>query len=307
MPQIMLYIDGNPLELLPTDGKGLLHHLFCMSSLISRALAFLDTPLRHIPSETKSLYVVQGEYGLVDRDLVIGSSDATTCIILCALGQTAVSPPSALVCHIDERIHKSHAAIARALLHLAPGADVYLAGGYSDPRGVGEGVAAATLLLLHALPQPMHLQLCCVGDLNTDSATGAPRSTSLALDLRGTRPSAAAAPFPAAFDCGGGGRPLLPARQAQLWQAEDSSQWRSVYDAKRRVMTLVVTEGGVGELRRRQFEKLQRCDDATLLQLTSTSPEHEPPGFVPGEAGHGWEDGARECALREEFLVPVMV
>ncbi|CAH1970861.1 unnamed protein product [Acanthoscelides obtectus] len=122
-----------------------------------------------------SLYVMAREYAVVTpknhRVIILGSDEATTCIILivrdCNTGATGLA-------HLDNvgLIEQHIKEIMNSLQRLSEECSqnkysIYLVGGYSDPRGLSEEIFVGILETLQKVHQEMHLQLACIGDANT--------------------------------------------------------------------------------------------------------------------------------------------
>lgn len=201
----------------------------------------------------------------------LGSTDATTCVIA-----VLIDPPSgtAAAAHFDSASAASVASVG-ALLRGMAAPLLFLAGGYCDARGQGPRDAEALLHRFHTTQLPISLRLCACGRANTDAA-GAPRCQALALDL------ATLAPYPAHFADRG---PLPLPRLAQLWLRDDPSAMQQIYGSPSNRLVLHLYGGGVNQELLRYLEYILRQEPRRLVELVSTSPEHEGPGFVEGGLG----------------------
>lgn len=278
-----------------------------------------------IPLGDKIIYACQGEEATCSAGEAawLASSDATTCIIAVlaaapdlassaqAAGEAAAAPCGtstagtvrsglARVVHHDEG---TPAGATLAGLGCCA-ARLWLAGAYEDAGGMGRAAAARLLRCLERSSARLHVQLACLGVLNT-AADGSPLSTSLAVDLRSlaARPAAPHPPHRRG--------PLLPPRMAQ-WafttahsgsgdgavgaegnegneDIEDRGRrpLRSVYDAAAQRMELALWRGRPAPHALWYAGRMLQLPDALLLHRCSTSPAHEPPHFVAGEPDAG--------------------
>lgn len=164
------------------------------------------------------LCVLQGEAAVARLDsapwcngLLIGSQDATTCLVVVLASQECV-----FAAHLDDVVLGAHdlALLARALGTMQQPC-LWLVGGYCDAHGLGPSLAAGLLQLLHSLPQHIRVQLCCVGPANT-SADGRPLSCSLVVNTR------TMTPHPWLFHDRG---PQLPRRMAAMHCCRCETAW----------------------------------------------------------------------------------
>ena len=231
--------------------------------------------------ELPALKVYQREWALVgpETPCVLGSSEATTCIIVVlrhpATGRCAVA-------HLDDSSVGDRAAIEALVRKVCRGAapgpggrdevDLYAVGAYNDRAGVGrKNLVALALLLLEMRTTVFRLQLACLGDKNT-TADGAPRLTYLAFDTRAGAPRFANLPE----------GPRYIERSARLWMQLMQGRGGGLVE-------VFDEEGGNLVFHERRFSLpadaidsmrgLCSMPDKVLLKYTSTSPEHEDPAY----------------------------
>lgn len=242
-----------------------------------RCSHFLGAPVSLSP-RCKSVHVVQNEAAVVstrnDQQVAyIGSTDATTCVIV-ALVDTAAG--LAAVAHFDTDSAACRHSLRACLPEGMAAPVLYMVGGYADAGGAGRRTCAALLAFFHAAPQPIMLRLLCAGRLNTDPA-GAPRCQSLAVCLR------TGAPHPAHFPDRG---PMIPQRLAQLWvRRESEPKLEHVYDTPSgRIAPSLLVGAPHHSVRRYVAFLLQLSEDdpKEFLRRISTSPDEEGPGFMQG-------------------------
>ncbi|XP_041987784.1 protein N-terminal asparagine amidohydrolase isoform X2 [Aricia agestis] len=223
------------------------------------------------------LYVAQREMAAAvphDKNVtIIGSDDATTCIIVIVKhsGSGAVS-----LAHFDgSGTAEAAAAMVAKTQQLAVGypegrLELQLVGGFTDPHRYSDKLFANIMLSFHRLTEEIDLTLACCCELNTalGGSAPAPLVTGVGLDLR------AGEIFPANFPDKG---PELPLRSARAFTGgPNSTQVLDIYD------------NGIGMLRIGPFnyDPLRSVDlwlqqsDEFILQHLSTTPTLEPPHFV---------------------------
>lgn len=128
------------------------------------------------------LCLFQGEEAAVDAKqlpLVIGSQDATTCLIT-----LVYCPVEQLVwcAHVDgQDLGVQDVSSLTSLLPRMQQPQLYLVGAYCNHTGAGPAAAQAFLQLMHFLPAAMQLRLCCIAAANTAS-DGSPRCCQLVLN-----------------------------------------------------------------------------------------------------------------------------
>ncbi|KAH7615939.1 hypothetical protein NADE_000776 [Nannochloris sp. 'desiccata'] len=302
------------------NGKplGLEAGISCASDLVSilglelksRCDAFLDSPAC-VYNYTETIHVVQGEYAEISLDKnvnVLGSSDATTCLIAVLLDHPS---RRAAVYHHDKSTVQLAENVIQGILPEMQSPDLYLVGAAltnNDSSNNMSVTAVLTLLqVLHSLPLFINLKLFCALEWNTYPIKRAPRCQSLAVSLMhsphqqleslATSITATAFPVPP-----GGWKdrgPLIIPRLAQIWLICDKNKRRdSVYDADKGQWTIKILEGAVRKERREgetEYSTLERppnsiwldfrvldLSDADLLRVCSTSPECELP-HIAGE------------------------
>ncbi|KAG7671580.1 hypothetical protein KSW81_003712 [Nannochloris sp. 'desiccata'] len=260
---------------------------------------------------TETIHVVQGEYAEISLDKnvnVLGSSDATTCLIAVLLDHPS---RRAAVYHHDKSTVQLAENVIQGILPEMQSPDLYLVGAAltnNDSSNNMSVTAVLTLLqVLHSLPLFINLKLFCALEWNTYPIKRAPRCQSLAVSLMhsphqqleslATSITATAFPVPP-----GGWKdrgPLIIPRLAQIWLICDKNKRRdSVYDADKGQWTIKILEGAVRKERREgetEYSTLERppnsiwldfrvldLSDADLLRVCSTSPECELP-HIAGE------------------------
>lgn len=223
------------------------------------------------------LYVGQREFAAVvphDKNVnIIGSDDATTCIIVVVRhsGSGAVA-----LAHLDGNgSAEAASAMVLRVQQLAMGypegrLELQLVGGFTDARRISEDLFANIMLSFHRLDVEIDLTLACCCELNTALGGGspAPLVMGVGVDIRGGDL------FPATFPDKGPGLPLRGART--IAGGVHSSQVIDIYD------------NTVGMLRIGPFnyDPLRGVDlwleqpDEFILRHLSTSPSAEPPHFV---------------------------
>ena len=258
---------------------------------------------------TKSLHVVQGEFArcaLTDVR-VIGSTDATTCLI--AVAVDAASPHlTASVCHFDEatvhienRITNLVAGMTAPYLYLV-GATPHRPSHRCHPSASVATTAKLLETLHYEITTPIIVKLFCVLKWNGDASNnGAPLFQSLALSLSlfpgmgghiGNVRALHVPPGPQGWPDRG---PLLHARLAQGCFAEEHRLLKlerkmsmsshecvglsedSIYDEIEECMCFRLFLGSA--LPRHVLDQIQSVaelrDDHEFLQRVSTTPEHE--------------------------------
>jgi Protein N-terminal asparagine amidohydrolase len=218
------------------------------SELKSSCKAFLDSPACVFSSET--VHVTQGECAeiFVENNVqVLGSSDATTCVIAVLTDQPS---GRAIVCHHDESTVKLAKNITQGIVPGMQSPELYLVGGAlvnTDGCSTISFATVTTLLqVFHSLALPIRLKLFCALEWNTDPVTRAPRCQSLAVSLKN---SPQGATFTAtAFAVPPGGwkdrGPLIIPRLAQIWlNYSRDTHLRSVYDAEKDQWAIKLLEG----------------------------------------------------------------
>lgn len=240
------------------------------------AAALLAAPPRALGPQGL-LYVMQREYAAtmpLDKNVtIIGSDDATTCIIAVVRhsGSGAVS-----LAHLDGTGTEEAAAnMVGKLQQLALGypegrMELQLVGGFTDPHRYSDDLFANIMLSFHRLSVEVDLTLACCCELNTalGAAGAAPLLCGVGVDVR------SGDLFPATFPDKG---PDLPLRSARcITGGQHVGQVLDIYD------------NALGMLRIGPFnyDPLRGVDlwleqsDEFILQHLSTTPTLEPPHFV---------------------------
>jgi hypothetical protein len=194
IPQMVLFVNGVRLDDECIDTLGFL------DAVKSRNREFLASDHIEIPTKDKPYIILtQGEYINIEYDcnMLLGSADATTCVIIAF--HDPISRRASLA-HLDESILTSTPnspppPFLTSLLHnMTYMTSCHIIGAYLDTQGIGLRTANHLLHLLHlSTSLPIALSTCCIGPFNTAATTGsegvqgrevdAPLSQSLALHL----------------------------------------------------------------------------------------------------------------------------
>lgn len=208
-----------------------------------------------------------------DHSYTLGSSDATTCVIV------------VIVCHGARRAWCAHhdantvrrgwggGALADGVRQWGlegQAADVYLVGAFQEASGVSAAVAHGVLAALRKCPLRLTVRLACILHANTTPA-GGPASLHVAVD------AASGAAHPATFADRG---PELPRRMAYAMMRPDDDELPQVYRADEHRLVLPGFSWRVPARVVDHFRRSLEQSDADFLLYNSTSPEHEPPNFV---------------------------
>lgn len=137
-------------------------------------------PLHSCP--TANLCLLQGEAATVDASqlpgLLIGSQDATTCLVVilwCPLSSQAWAA------HVDQCLSSGDMTLLNDSLQRMQQPTLYISGGYCDQKNLGLSLAQNILQQFHSLSYSIRLQLLCAGSINT-AADGSPCVCQLVLD-----------------------------------------------------------------------------------------------------------------------------
>ncbi|KAF6253475.1 N-terminal asparagine amidohydrolase-domain-containing protein [Scenedesmus sp. NREL 46B-D3] len=267
----MLYVNGT---LLSSISLEMIHGLACMQQATSNFLQQLDSSSTVPDNNGPYLCLMQGEEACVDSrqlpGLVIGSQDATTCMVA-----IISCPATQLVwcAHLDQQLlGKDDVTLLLDSLSNMQQPQLYLAGAYCDTKSLGPATAQAFLQLLHSLQVAIHLQLACVAAANT-APDGSPHSCCLVLD------TASQTPYPWVFANRGPEVPRRLAAQHCRWHS--NHLLLNIWCPQQRALALPAFDATcLSSWQVMQHERLLWLPDAQLLQLISTSPEHEPAWFV---------------------------
>lgn len=267
----MLNVDGKPLKTKPAKNKKALTLLpqIVKSSSLQRAseqFGQATASLSAADAPHKNVCVLQGEYAEVDltkEELLLASTDATTCCII-----ALIAPKQwALIAHLDERCSQQLAVLVPLLSDRAGAAQAFLTGGYGDR---GEAVTEELLKALHALSRlSVDVRLAAVGALNQDADTRAIRHRGLALD------TATCCAWPVTMQDRG---PLVAMRAARPFSPV-SSCMEPIYAAATQQLCIPPVHLDTHSLNRAELLQMVALPDAELVQQSSTSPEQEGPGF----------------------------
>lgn len=135
------------------------------------------------------LYVLQREFAATTADDnnvdIIGSDDATTCIIVIVKHSTSQATALAhfdglgqyknllsllfvyFIADIEEIVPKMIERVMELSQHSEDGIELQLVGGYSDEQNYSEDIFYNIIRVFHLQPVNVFLTLACVGDLNT--------------------------------------------------------------------------------------------------------------------------------------------
>lgn len=220
------------------------------------------------------LCILQGEEASMDAKqlpgLIIGSQDATTCmvaILSCPVTQQV------WCAHLDQDLlAQEDISLLQHSLSIMQQPQLYLAGAYCDAKGRGPATAQSFLQLLHSLQTPIHLQLACVAAANT-APDGSPHCCCLVLE------TASHTPRPWGFADRGPEVPRRMAAQHCRWYSNKALL--NVWCPQQQQLALPTFDPTVlSSWQVMQYERLLLLPEDQLLQLTSTSPKHEPAWFA---------------------------
>lgn len=168
------------------------------------ASKLLDTAVATTASENVvQICAIQGESALMSLGshyatrermphILVGSEDATTCIIVIIHERTC---NSFFACHVDEASVDDVDSFDEALEKMvkcsrdnnaSPSFALYLVGGYDEPKRAGPTTARKLLNYFHhnANTLAFDLRLCAVSSSNTNPKTGFPIARSMIMDTR---------------------------------------------------------------------------------------------------------------------------
>ena len=153
----------NGMELAPNRKKVGLSEIITTPSSIQ----VLSGPAIEVPTNTRSVCVLQSESCTVPwhHGGVVGSQDATTCVIvfvLCGYGVT--------VLHFDESTSVSDDYLSKALTGITTSesdVQLHMVGGYDDEKNIGRQVIENLLSFFHFHPVRFTLVTAMVSKLNT--------------------------------------------------------------------------------------------------------------------------------------------
>jgi len=228
--------------------------------------------------------VLQGEVARLDiraeadHELLVGSEDATTCVV--AVAECAVAGVLATA-HFDEGTCTPGCAAQLLAGMVAP--VLFLCGAYADGKGTGARVAAELLTSLHHMDVRIDVRLACLGRRNT-CPSGKPLARDLLYDQRG----GVAAPLRVCVPVEGEAGEPLPGytlRHARMWlSAGDGEDFgprlHEVYSSDSgRAVTVPRFEYQLDKRRSEFFYLCLGIPDDVMLEHTSTSPTDERPEF----------------------------
>nr|CAH7718030.1 unnamed protein product [Callosobruchus chinensis] len=268
---MVLFINEEQQPKYPMDTKTLFDSFSEYKTSGNNFSALPSTLVRH----TGSLYVMQQEYAAVaPRNKVVdimGSDDATTCIIIIVRDRN--SGATALA-HLDNPpgVEKAVEKIIKNLQHLSDACsqgkyDIYLVGGYQDPKGLSEQLFGEIFKTVQKLPQEIHLKLACIGEANTvvKNRTPWPKVYGVAVKID------TGEIFPATFEEKGPDEIL---RHVKILAG--TSDIMNIYDNQSNIIKI----GPFSYTPFHGMEYLLKVSDEVVLQHTSTSPDVEPSDYV---------------------------
>ena len=170
----MLTVQGEPLPV-HTDGYELFKQLENSEELLAANNDFVakitvgEEDKRQEILDRKCIVVLQREIAMVQTNeeppLLIGSEDATTCVI--AVAECRETGWACSV-HIDDGITLMRETVELLLSGMKKPV-LYLVGGYCDKEGTGPEVGASLLHELHCNEHVIDVKLACIGSRNTFS------------------------------------------------------------------------------------------------------------------------------------------
>ena len=231
---------------------------------------FLDRPA---PEAVKTVHVLQGEYAVVrtlqeTMPLRISSSEATTC---CLVAMNCRQSGRAGIAHFDQPGAEDAECLTTLMRDMIE-PDLYIVGSFTEATGCGTRTAKQLLQTLQNCDTPVHIQLACIGPMNT-TAIGAPKSTNLALTFDKTQ--VCASPCPEQLDKG----PQALQRLARLW-TQTASNLIEVYDTSAQKINVVDLDVRLTTQQMQTFKALVQLPDSQLLNYVSTSPGYEASTFA---------------------------
>ena len=278
----MLTVQGEPLPV-HSDGRELFVHLENSEELLPANNDFVakiaagEDDKRQEILDRKCIVVLQREMAMVQTNdeppLLIGSEDATTCVIAVA---DCRETGWACSIHVDD-----NTLIRETVELLLSGMKkpvLYLVGAYCDKQGTGPEVGASLLRELHCNETAIDVKLACIGSRNT-SPEGKPIARDLLFDTETLRPS----PSRVATKCKGESRKLpgFTLRHARLWlDMQDRGVPTPMYDNATKMMAIPAFEYELDARSASFFLAMLQMDSGDMLQHTSTSPEDERQEFA---------------------------
>eukprot|EP00892_Ulva_mutabilis_P003346 jgi/Ulvmu1/1383/UM011_0111.1 len=243
------------------------------------ATKFLNACEDITPDRCKHIHVLQGECAHVDlctepaSGLLLASHAATTCVIIvlhCPLSRRA------FVAHLDGCKDHDLAQVTVAIQSMQS-PDVLLVGAYDDGGGCGARVLSGVLCHLEQLPLCCRIRLFCCGKLNT-SGHGQPLAQGLCYHSQ-SRASHCPPPDTPAVPCG--------LRRQALWWASmmcgrPTRGLSSVYDTTSGTLVLPGMHARWPRQASVHIAGVITQTDNAILQMCSTSPDVELPGFAAG-------------------------
>jgi hypothetical protein len=260
-----------------------------MAACAEASAEFAASPPLVLPPAVPQVYVHQKEYATVPLTVggsgsplvhYIGSSDATTCLIIVLQSANRVG-----VCHVDTDTCGLDLCRASGFIdEVADTAEVgtltaFLCGSYApthpgDAKSLESSLKAvsSTLASLMACKHLVDVKVACMLEHNTltNEDTETPRTTAMLFDC------ATGTAHHGVFESRG---PEMPLRSARMNCEEGGlpNETSRVYDSD--TDCYVITPFKYQALPKATAQYVLALDDESLLQMTSTSPRVEPPGF----------------------------
>lgn len=272
-------MDGQPL--LRNAGqqaaKCIVSYLCQNASIRAQATRFLSESQPHGP-HLKRIHVLQGEYAVVNtlqerHQVCLSSSEATTCCIVVLNCNITGLCGIAHFGHVQKHQKNCLSPLLNGLI--AP--ELYIVGGFCEQTSSGITTANRLLGILEDSKAHVSIQLACIGDVNT-TPDKAPKCRSLAL----TR-SAESGCVPSNTTANDKG-PAAVQRLARVFAPSASEHLENVYDTARQLMRVASVNSSLSRQHVSFYAAILQLPDTDLLNHMSTSPLHEAPSFVPGDA-----------------------
>mmetsp|Transcript_12728 Transcript_12728/g.27572 ORF Transcript_12728/g.27572 Transcript_12728/m.27572 type:complete len:326 (+) Transcript_12728:73-1050(+) len=247
---------------------------------------FINSEVQVVDRNRPCICVLQGEKAHVNysrNNFVVGSDDATTCVIIVLLDPDT---HTAWTTHYDQGTVHSDASVLDVLLGMQS-PEAYLVGAYEEPSGVSKDVIESLLMLLHEhTDRKVKIRLACVASANT-FPDGSPRTRALAVDCQSRMA------YPAEFEDRG---PEIPRRFAHGW-CGCGPALVNIYTLDSDQLVLPAFDARQPSWYVMRYERLMALPDEEMVKHCSTSPAHEGPKFVRDmRAAYAWiierqEDG----------------
>ena len=231
----------------------------------SQCSTFLTKP-KYLPQDIPQIIILQGEYCRFVcfqlESLVVGSIEATTCLLVVIFDPASRTVSSA---HFD--CECCHAALGELYRGMDVDVEIYFLGAHS-PDAMTQAEAVFTNFHTEK-DHRFHINLCCIGQLNSSPKDGSPLSQSLALKI--TEQGGESIQLPNQIS-----PPFYLERMSQVHLGKSTELRLISYDTAGRQLTMVILKGGVSPSMKKELIALLNIDnDHEFLIQTSTSPQHE--------------------------------